>query len=239
MIFKRRSSEERFAEELAREMERQVKEAFKRLSPEQRREYELMEKRSPAVRLIDERIKRGEIKLLWRRTPDGEVYITHRETFKNFPFMRHGDYMLLPSGIDDYFHINYPMSYDWVLENTETWRPRLLATIEPLQDYVEDWAYTGLAKLYYTCRVAARDGRLFLADLFTCWLMEEIDGRRTAQKIAARVAARYSRHLWRTKLKPMVERGELSKEEAQKILDELVIDALIGLAILKDLGLVA
>ena len=130
------------------------------------------------------------------------------------------------------------MSYDWVLENMETWRPRLLASMEPLEEDIEDWAYTGLARLYYTCKVIARDGRRFLADLFTCWLIEEIDGGRTAQKVAARAAARYSRHLWLSKLKQMVDRGEMSRDEAKKILDELVVDALIGLAILKDLGLV-
>jgi len=76
MILKRKSPEERFAEALARELERQAKELAKRMTQEQLRDIKVMKKNSPAVALIEKRIERGEIKLYWRNV-EGELHILH------------------------------------------------------------------------------------------------------------------------------------------------------------------
>ena len=114
MIFKRKSSEERFAEELAKELERQAKEMEQNLTPEARERLKLMQK-SPAWRVAEERIARGEIKLFWRKIGD-DLYIVARDTVKNFPFKRYNDYLVLPSGLDDYMHSHPPLDIDWIKE---------------------------------------------------------------------------------------------------------------------------
>jgi len=82
-ILKRRSPEEEFAEQLAKELERQAKEMEKSLTPEARERLRLMDKNSEAWKLAEERIGRGEIKLFWRKISDN-LYIVARETFRNF-----------------------------------------------------------------------------------------------------------------------------------------------------------
>ena len=237
MIFKRKSSEERFAEELAKELEAQAKQLAKRMTQEQLRDIKVMKKNSPAVALIEKRIERGEIKLYWRNV-EGELHIATRETFHNFPFKRHRDYLLLPSGLEAYFTYIAPISLDWVQTIAETWRPRALATVKWLEEPVKNTGYDGYYEAAYHCIVEARDGRRFLAAALECMLLEEANGAQTGHDVASKAAARYASFLWKRRLKREVEDGRRSREEAQKMLNRLPQFAFTGLAILKDLGLV-
>ncbi len=90
----------------------------------------------------------------------------------------------------------------------------------------------------YECIVEARDGRRFLARALECLLLELADGSRTAYDIARKAAAAYADGLWKHGLAEAVQKGEISKEEAKKALEELPQRAFIGLAILRALGLV-
>ncbi len=237
MILKRKTPEERFAEDLARELERQAKEMEKSLTPEARERLKLMDKNSEAWRLAEERIGRGEIKLYWRKIGD-DLYIVARETFKNFPFKRHGEYILLPSGLDGYMHVHPPMSVDWVHANGEKWRPRSLASMKWLEEPVNATSYDGYYDAAYRCVIEARDGRLFLARALECLLLERCNGKFAAEDIATSAAEEYFQRLWHYSLKKEVREGLTSKDEAKKIMDELPQRAFIGLAILKDLGLI-
>ena len=236
MIFRRKSPEEQFAEELAKELERQAKEAMARLSPEARKRIELAERNSEAWRRLEERIGRGEVEVYVKEI-DGERYFITYETFKNFPFKRYKDYLLLPSGLENYFHGMLPKSYDWVMENAETWKPRALAMTRQLNEPIEVTGYDGFYNAIYTCVVEARDGRRFLAGRLDCMLLELADGSRTAVKIVAKAVSQYARGLWNNKLKKAVQEGKMTREEAQKILEGLVNDAYLSLAIMRDLGL--
>jgi len=109
--------------------------------------------------------------------------------------------------------------------------------MEPLPEPVRLTGYDGYGELTYCCKILARDGRKFLAQTLICWLMEEIDGKKTAQDIVVKVAARYTDALAK-KLRQEVVRGRMSKEEAKKHLEAILNDTYIGLAILKDLGLI-
>ena len=235
MIFKKKSPEERFAEALARELEAQAKETLKRLPPEIKERIKLMEKNSEAWRTIDKRVERGEIKLYWRKVDD-DLYIAGRETFHGFPFKRHGDYILLPSGLDEYMHQIPPMDIDWVQANAETWRPRPMASIRWLDEPVKTIGYDGWYDAYYSCIVEARDGRRFLASALECMLLEECDGKRTAHEVATRAAERYLQAIW-PYIEKDVKEGRMSKSEAKKLIDEIPQNAYIGLAVLRALSL--
>jgi len=236
MIFKRKTPEEQFAEELAKELEAQAKEALSKLSPEARERLRLMEKNSEAWRMVEDRIGRGEIKLYWRKIGD-DLYIAARETFHGFPFKRHGDYILLPSGLDEYIHQFPPMDIDWIQANAETWRPRPMATIKWLDEPVVVTSYDGWDETAYMCMVEARDGRRFLATELECMILEESDGRKTAYDVARRAAARYFDNLWRYRLKKELAEGKVSRDTVKKVLDEMPQNAYLGLAVLKALGL--
>jgi len=236
MILKRKSEEEKFAEELARELEAQAKEALSKLSPEAKRRLQLLEKNSEAWKSVEKRIERGEIKLYWRKVGD-ELYIAARETFHGFPFKRHGDYILLPSGLDEYIHQFPPMDIDWIQANAETWKPRPLATIKWLNEPVVVTSYDGWDETAYMCIVEARDGRRFLATELECMILEETDGRKTAYDVARRTAARYFDNLWHYRLKRELAEGKVSREDVKKVLDEMPQNAYLGLVVLKALGL--
>jgi len=238
MILKRKTPEERFAEELAKELERQAREMERQLPLEMRRDLELMEKNSPAVRMISKRIERGEIKLYWRRDEKGNLYIVARDTMKGWPFLRHGDYLLLPDGTDAYFRQFWPASIDWVNNNLDTWRPRALATVEWLDTPIEDWGYDGWYRVNYRCKVIARDGRKFLSPPLMCVLLETIDGTKTAHQVVMEAAARYAKLLYKHKFKKLIEEGKMSKKEADEYIRTIPDDCVIGLAVLRDLGLI-
>lgn len=239
MILKRKTPEERFAEDLARALEEEHKRWLESLPPEKRRlvleREKLMLKNSPAWREAEKRIERGEIKLYWRKGEN--IYIDARDTMKNFPFKRHGDYLLLPSGLDDYMHAYPPIDLDWILAHAEEWRPRALASVKWLEEPVTDTGYDGYYEATYRCVVEARDGRRFLASVLECILLEECDGKKNAREAVARAASR-NIEFARPRIEEGLKRGELSKEEAKKLLNEMPENALIGLAILRALGLV-
>ncbi len=240
MIFKRKSPEERFAEDLARALEEEHKRWLESLPPEKRRlvleREKLMLKNSPAWREAEKRIERGEIKLYWRKI-DGDLRIVARDTMKNFPFKRHRDYLLLPSGTEGYMEDHPPISIDWITENAETWRPRALATTKRLEEPIELTGYDGYYEVPYVCEIEARDGRRFLAAAMECLLLEEIDGRKTAKEVIDNVSTRYVEKLLH-KYRQLIREGKPAKEEAKNLMDSIPGDALVGLAILKDLGLI-
>lgn len=208
-----------------------------RLSPEARKRIELAEKNSEAWRRLEERIGRGEVEIYVKEI-DGKHYLVTYETFKNFPFKRYEGYILLPSGLEDYFHGMLPKSFDWVVENAETWRPRTLVTTRWLSEPIEVTGYDGYYNAIYTCIVKTRDGRRFLAGRFDCMLLELADGSRTAVKIVAEAASRYAQGLWDNRLAKAIEEGKMTREQARKILEDLVNEAYLSLAIMRDLGLI-
>jgi len=130
------------------------------------------------------------------------------------------------------------MSIDWVAKNAETWRPRSLASIKWLEKPISATGYDGYYDAAYRCVIEARDGRLFLARALECLLLERCNGRLRAEDIATGAAEEYFQRLWRYSLEKEVREGLTSKDEAKKIMNELPQRAFIGLAILKDLGLV-
>lgn len=135
------------------------------LPPEKRRlpkeRKKLMMQNSPAWREAEKRIERGEIKLFWREI-EGQLYIVARDTMKNSPFKRHGDHLLLPSGMEGYMEDHPPISIDRITRNAETWRPRALATARRLDEPIELTSYDGWCKVPYVCEIEARDGRRFV-----------------------------------------------------------------------------
>jgi len=214
MIFKRKSEEEKFAEALAKELERQAKEMEKSLTPEAKERLRLMQK-SPAWSSAEERIARGEIKLYWRKIGD-DLYIVARDTIKNFPFKRYNDYLLLPSGLDDYMHSHPPLDIDWIQANADTWRPRPLASFRWLDEPITLAGYDEYNVVPYECVIEARDRRQFLVRALECLLLELANGSRTAYDIARKAAAAYADGLWKHGLAEAVQKGEISKEEAKK-----------------------
>ena len=199
MILKRKSEEERFAEALARALEEEHKRWLESLPPEKRRlvleREKLMLKNSPAWREAEKRIERGEIKLYWRKGEN--IYIDARDTMKNFPFKRHGDYLLLPSGLDDYMHAYPPTDLDWILAHAEDWRPRALASVKWLEEPVTDTGYDGYYEAAYRCIVEARDGRRFLASVLECMILEECDGKKNARELTPSPPLGGARVPWR------------------------------------------
>ncbi len=224
MIFRRKSPEEEFAEQLAKELWRQVRELDKKMTPEQREALKRLQKIKDSIwNKLEDRIGKGEVEV--------------RETFKNFPFKRYKDYLLLPATNDGYFVIVKPLTFWWVEENLDTWRPRALAFARWLDEPIKIPGYDGDHVVAFRGIIVTKDGRKFIAPRVPLMLVERADGKKTARKLIAEVAAEWSKILWPL-IKRDIEEGRITREEANRIVKNLPGEVTIDLAILKDLGIV-
>ncbi len=237
MIFKRKSPEERLAEELAKELWRQVREFDEKMTPEQRERLKRLQKiRDSIWNKLEDRIGRGEVEVRLKEV-DGKPVLFLYETFKNFPFKRYKDYLLLPSTNDGYFVIVKPLTFWWVEENIDTWRPRALAVAQWLDEPIKIPGYDGDHVVAFRGIIVVRDGRKFLAPRAPLKLVEEADGTKTARKLIAEVSAWLSKILWPL-IKHDMEGGKITREEAERLIKNIPGEVTIDLAILKDLGIV-
>lgn len=237
MILKRKTPEEQLAEELAKELWRRVRELDERMTPEQREKLKRLQKiRDSLWNMLEDRIEREEVEIRLKEV-DGEPTLVLYETFRNFPFKRYKDYLLLPSTNDGYFVVVKPLTFWWVEKNMDTWRPRALASVQWLDEPIKIPGYDGDHVVAFRGIIVVRDGRKFLAPRAPLKLVEEADGTKTARKLIAETSAWLSKILWPL-IKRDMEEGKITREEAERLAKNIPGEVAIDLAILKDLGIV-
>jgi len=228
MIFRRKSEEEKIAEMLEKELWRQIREIDKRMTPEQREKLKRLRKIKDSIwNRLEERIGRGEVEVRLKEI-DGKPMLVLYETFKNFPFKRYGDYLLLPSTNDDYFVNIKPLTFWWVEANMDTWRPRALAVVRWLEEPIRIPSYDGDHPVTFRGVIVVKDGRKFLATRAPLMLVERADGKRTARKLVAEVSAELFKILWPL-IRRDVEEGRITREEASRLLKKKIYRARLPL----------